>query len=229
MTRKVIDVTPVAIDPAQIPEDLVEGGVVLSDLEVRGTIQEAETRLKVRRQGGFAAVDLWLVVLLFMAWKGQGGFKGFWKEKVRPHLKALAGAAGRDGLPSPSALSRGLGAVEAGLLREATPWLLTEAPDLDEVLRHPAVLSWDAQGVGWHVFDVDPTVATLRHRALPVDDDLPEPMRRSEETGVQGHSGRKRGDIQFWRTDVQHAGSGFWGHAHLHRGNGKGVVCAGPA
>ena len=223
MARKLVNVTPQVIDPAQIPEAFIEGGVVLSDLEIRGVVQEAETRLKVRRQGGYAAVDLWLVVLLFLAWKGRGGLKTFWK-KVRRHVKALAGAGGRDSLPSPSAVSRGLGSVETELVREATPWLLTEAPDLDEVLRHPAAQSWDARGAGWHVFDVDPTVRTLRHRALPVDDELPEAMRRSEETGVQGHSGRKRGDIQFRRTDVQHAGSGLWVHAHLHRGNGEGVV-----
>jgi len=110
-----------------------------------------------------------------------------------------------------------LNPVEPALIRESTSWLLTEAPDIDAVLRHPAVLTYDAQGRGWQVFDLDPTVRTLRHRALPVDDDLPEAMRRSEETGAPGYSGRKRGDIQFRRTDVQHSGSGMWVHAHLHR------------
>lgn len=66
--------------------------------------------------------------------------------------------------------------------KQAASWLLTKAPDVDELLRHPAV-----QGNGCHVFDLDPTVRTLRHRALPVDDDLPETLRRSEETGAPGY------------------------------------------
>jgi len=223
MARKQVQVTPSVRDPALVPEALVEGGAILNDLEVRGVVAEAETRLKVRRQGGYAAVDLWLALLLFFAWQGQEGFKTFWR-RVQPHVQGQAGLAGRRRLPSPSALSRGLSAMEPERVREATSWLLTEAPELDAVLRHPSVLSWDAHGAGWHLFELDPTVTTLRHRALPVGEDLPEAQRRSEGTGVQGFSGRKRGDIQFRRTDVQHAGAGLWVHAHLHRGNGDGVV-----
>jgi hypothetical protein len=55
-------------------------------------------------------------------------------------------------------------------------------------------------------------------------DDLPEPRRRSEDTGAPGHAGRKRGDIQLRRVAVQHSGSGLWVHGHLSTGNGEGVV-----
>lgn len=222
MARKQVRVAVEDVDPARIPDGLVEGGVVLIDLEARGVVRELEERLKIRRQGGYVAVDLWLVLLLFIGHGAVGGFKEFWK-LLRPHASALAAAAGRKRLPSPSALSRALGSVEPDLLREATSWLLTEAPDVDGVLRHPAVLTYDAKGHGWHVFDLDPTVTTLRHRALPVGDDYPEAMRRSDETGAPGYSGRKRGDMQFRRMDVQHAGCGLWVHGHLKQGNGDGV------
>ena len=89
-------------------------------------------------------------------------------------------------------------------VREVSGWLLAGVPEIDEVLEHPVVLTRDACGNGWHVLDLDPTVTTLRHRALPADDDLPEARRRSEETGAPGHSGRKRGDIVHRRVTVQH-------------------------
>jgi hypothetical protein len=228
MARKQVNVAVRDVDPAQIPEVLVEGAIVLTDLEARGLVDEAEKRLTIRRQGGYPAVDIFVAIFLFLVWKGHEGFKSFWP-LARPHQEGLAGAAGRKKLASPSALSRALGAVEVDLLREQAGWLLTEAPDVDGVLRHPSVLTYDAHGDGWHAFDLDPTVRTLRHRALPVDDDYPEAKRRSEEMGVPGYSGRKRGDIQFRRTDVQHAGAGLWVHAHLHRGNGDGVLDFEPA
>jgi len=223
MARKQVRVVVEDVDPAQIPDRLVEGGVVLVDLEARGVVRGLEERLKIRRQGGYVAVDMWLVLLLFIGHGAAGGFKEFWKI-LRPHASALAAAAGRKRLPSPSALSRGLGSVEVELVRDATSWLLTEAPDVDRVLRHPAVQTYDATGAGWHVFDLDPTVTTLRHRALPVEDDYPDAMRRSEETGAPGYSGRKRGDMQFRRMDVQHAGSSVWTHAHLSPGNGDRIA-----
>ena len=121
---------------------------------------------------------------------------------------------------SPSSLSRALGSVETDLLREQALWLLSGFAGLDELLRHPAMQTYDATGKGWHVFDYDPTVTTLRHRALPTGGDLPEPRRRSEDTGAPGYSGRKRGDIPCRRCTTQHAGSSVWIHAHMSPGNG---------
>lgn len=212
-------VTYRAADPARIPESLTAGALLLADLEARGIVKEAVERLKIRRQGGYVAVDVFLVVLLYLASGLTEGLRPFW-DRVRPHVKPLAALAGRKRLPSPASVSRALDSVEPELLREATPWLLVEASGIEPVLRHPSALTYDATGGDWHVFDLDPTVTTLRQRALPVGDDLPEPIRRAAETGAPGHSGRKRGDIQFRRVDVQHAGVGAFVHAHLHKGNG---------
>jgi hypothetical protein len=210
-------------DPKQVPDVLVESALVVSNLEGRGVVEEVAKRLRIRRQGGFPGVDVFLVLLIYLVASVKEGLRPFWGT-LGPHACQLAALAGRKRLPSPAAVSRALGVVEVASVREVALWLLTEAPEVDTVLTHAASLTWDAQGEPWQVFDYDPTVTTLRHRALPVDEDLPEPKRRSEETGAPGHSGRKRGDLQFRRADVQHAGSGVWTHAHLHTGNGDGVA-----
>ncbi len=223
MARKRVNVTFHDADPARIPEELVAAALLLAEIEARGLVEVAGDKLRIRRQGGFVGVDIWLVLTLFYAAGATQGFRTFWKA-LGPRSERVAGLARRKQLPSPASVSRALNAVEPDLLRDAASWLLTEAPGIDELLRHPSVLSYDAKGDGWHVFDVDPTVRTLRHRALPAGDDLPEPERRSAETGAPGHSGRKRGDVQFRRVDVQHSGSGVFVHAHLHTGNGDGAA-----
>jgi len=116
-----------------------------------------------------------------------------------------------------------LNSMEFDLLRPAALWLLTEVPEVKPLLCHPATQTYDARGKAWHVFDLDPTVTTLRQRALPAGEALPEPMRRADDFAAPGYSGRKRGDVQIRRTTVQHAGSGVWVHAEVAAGNGNGM------
>ncbi len=63
----------------------------------------------------------------------------------------------------------------------------------------------------------------LRHRGLPVGEDLPEPARRPEDTAAPGYKGRKRGDVVFRQATVQHAALGGWLHALLASGNQDSV------
>jgi hypothetical protein len=205
---------------------LTEGATLLMELYGRGTVDEIGKRLHIRRQGGYSGLEVFLGLLVFLTTGATGGLRPFW-EKHRAHLRQVAALAGRRGLPAPASLSRALGNVETELLRDdgTADWLLVGVGRVDELLAHPAVQTYDARGHGWHVFDLDPTVTTLRHRALPEDDtELPEPRRRTQETGAPGHSGRKRGDLQFRRITVQHEGSGAWLHAHLSPGNGHGMA-----
>lgn len=222
MSRSSVAVTYKDEDGSRLPDALTEGAVLLLDLRRRGVVDGVGERLHIRRQGGFAGLDVWITLLLFFTTGTGWGLKRFW-ELCRPHALALAALAGRRKLVSPASLSRALDAVELELLRGVSSSLLAWDGALDGLLGHRAVQTYDAGGCAWHVFDLDPTVTTLRHRALPVGDDLPEPVRRSEHTGTPGHSGRKRGDIQFRRVTVQHTGSGVWLHAHLSPGNGEGV------
>ena len=223
MARRSVHVTYRPTDEERIPDALMEGTSLLMELQQRGIVSEVGKRLRIRRQGGYSGVDVWLLLLMFLTAGATRGLRLFW-DILRTRVLQVAAVAGRRSLPSPASASRALNAVEPELLRESSSWLLTGASEVDRVLRHPVVQTRDACGQGWHVFDLDPTVTTLRQRALPVDDDLPEPRRRSAETGAPGHSGRKRGDIQLRRVTVQHAGSGAWIHAHLSPGNGEGVV-----
>jgi len=218
-----LKVTYKSPDEERVPDRLTEGALLLMDLEGRGRLAELAGRLRIRRQGGYCAFDVWLLLLLFFAMEKGRGIRGFW-EILRPHAPGLAALAKRRRLPSAASVSRALSSVEVELLRQQSSWLLAGLPEIDDVLRHPAAQSYDAVGEGWHVFDLDPTVTTLRHRALPAGDDLPEARRRSKETGAPGHSGRKRGDVQFRRVTVQHSGSSMWVHAHLSRGNGEGMI-----
>jgi hypothetical protein len=226
MARSSIKVTYKEVDTARVPDALTEGATWLMLLGSRGVVEAVGKRLHIRRQGGFSGLDVLLGLLVFFTTGAVDGLRPFW-ERHGSHLKRIAALAGRRGLPSPASLSRALGSVEVELLRGdgTADWLLAGACGVDSLLGHPAVQSYDAVGLGWHVFDLDPTVTTLRHRALPEDDDeLPEPRRRSQDTGAPGHSGRKRGDLQFRRITVQHAGSGAWLHAHLSPGNGLGMA-----
>ena len=223
MARGSIQVTYKSPDAARIPDDLTEGAALLMDLSRRGVVYGVGDRLHIRRQGGYCGLDVWLLLLLYFTTGVHRGVRAFW-DLLRPHVKQLAALADRRRLPAPASLSRALDSVEPDLLREESSWLLSGVAEVDDVLRHPAMMSYDALGQGWHLFDLDPTVTTLRHRALPVGDDLPEPRRRSEDTAAPGYSGRKRGDMQFRRMTVEHMGSSVWVHAHLSPGNGEGIT-----
>jgi len=223
MARRSNQVTYAPTDSSRIPDLLVEGTSLLMDLQQRGIVTAAGAELRIRRQGGYSALDLWLVLLVFYTAGAHVGMRAFW-DVLRPVVAQVAAAVGRRRLPSPASVSRALGAVELEQLRRSSDWILAHSTGIDAVLSHPVVQTRDACGDGWHVFDLDPTVTTLRHRALPSAEDLPEPVRRSEATGVPGHRGRKRGDIVHRRVTVQHSGSGAWLHAHLSSGNGDGVA-----
>jgi len=224
MPRGSVHVTYAPVDLTRIPDSLTEAVALLVVLAASGVVEEVGDRLHIRREGGYPGLDVWLVLFLFFASGAAQGLKAFWQDVLRPHVLQIAAVAGRRRLPSPASLSRALSAVEWELLREEASWLLVGVSQIDEVLRHPVVRSRDSLGQDWHLFDLDPKVKALRQRALPEDDELPEPRRRAEHTGAPGYSGRKRGELQFRRTTVQHMGSGAWIHGHLSAGNGEGVV-----
>jgi hypothetical protein len=223
MTRPTLDVTFGPEDAARVPDCLLEGVAVLASLLGQEVLEDVGEKVQIRRQGGFCGLDVWLFLWLYFSSGLTCGLRKFWKV-LGPVSRLVGPVMGRKKLPSPASVSRALDSVEHELLRPRASWLLAGVAGIDELLGHPVVQSYDANGEGWHVFDVDPTVTTLRHRALPSGEDLPAPRRRSEHTGAPGYSGRKRGDIQFRRVTTQHAGSGAWVHAHLAAGNGDGVV-----
>jgi hypothetical protein len=223
MARRRYKITFKAPEEARLPDALTPGAGLLLLLDSLGRLEPLAQVLHIRRQGGYCGFDVWLFLFLFLGADPRGSIKDFW-ELVKRHGTRLAALARRRQLPSTASISRALDAVEPELLRPAAEHLLITVSGIDLVLRHPAVRTYDTTGQDWHVFDCDPTVTTLRQRALPQDPSLPEPRRRAEKLGAPGHSGRKRGEIQFRRVTVQHAGSGAWLHAHLSEGNGDRLV-----
>ncbi len=219
MTRCRRTVTSTEKNTERLPDWAAAGVALLLYLIRRSMLAEVAKRLEIRREGGFAAIDVFVFLVYYFASKLQTGLKPFWY-RARGHKGNLAAVAERKKLPSSTAMSRALEAVEWKHLRPQIAWLLAEASGIEAVLRHPAAQQYDALGQGWHVFDYDPTITVLRQRALPTGEDLPEARRRAEGMAAPGYQGRKRGEVQLRRATLQHAGSGAWLHAMLNPGNG---------
>jgi hypothetical protein len=220
MARRALHVTFTPKDNDQLPDVVSEGVALLVTLAQRGLIESIAHKVRIRRQGGYPGIDVVLVLLLYFASGQKVGMRTLWK-RLYPFQKRLAALAGRKSLPSPSSVQRALDAVTDELLRPVAPWLLSEGADVDVVLRHRCVTTFDRLGLPWHVFDFDPTVTVLRHRALPGGPELPAPLRRSEDLALPGYQGQKRGDVMISRATLQHAGSSCWLWAELSPGNGE--------
>ena len=195
MPRRQTRITFDRTDLSRVPDAFVESAALLLFLERLGLVVELGQHVRIRREGGYPGVDVALLLLVYFASGLKTGIRKAW-EQLAPLSVAMAGLAGRRRLPSPAALSRGLAAAEPELVRPGTAWLLGEFSGADAVLRHPTTSTYDALGGAWHLFDLDMTVTTLRHRALPEEAELPQARRRSEATGRPGYPGRKRGDVQ---------------------------------
>ena len=163
----------------RLPDWASTGVVILEWLRRQGLLQEVTDGLKIQREGGYAGIDAFVFLTYYFTSGLDMGIKEF-SEQAREHHKQLAAIGERKRLPTQSSMSRILAAVEAERAQEFGSWLLRDAADIAPVLQHPSVLTRDALGEGWHVFDWDPTVTALRHRALPVFDDTPDARRRSE-------------------------------------------------
>lgn len=144
MARKTRSVTVHARDPHRIPDALGEGAVLLETLSARGMLTALGERLQIRRQGGYCGLDIMVFLLLFFSAGQAGGLQQFWTI-AQPVHKDLAALAGRRSLPSPSSISRALGAVQNNLIRPYIGWLLRTLPETLSLLRHSAVCHLDAR------------------------------------------------------------------------------------
>jgi hypothetical protein len=220
MRRRSAEVTWKKADGDRLPDRVSEGAALVLDLGRRGVLEEVGRRIRIRREGGYCGFDVGLFLLLYFTGETRTGIRKFW-DVIRPHSRRLAALADRKRIPSPASMSRALDAAEPELVRPAAEWLLSLGAGIDAVLRHPSVQTYDSRGNGWHVFDFDPTVSVARQRALPEGEDLPAARRRSSAMAA-GYGGRKRGDVQFRRGTLQHAGSSAWLQVMLGPGNGDG-------
>lgn len=206
-----------------LPEWLRVGVGLLLHLVRRGVWQELAQRLRVQRPGGYVGIDAVLFLLLFFAAGPSGGLKAF-ARRAGPFGAALAALGKRKSLPTQSAISRLLDAMELQQVRAVGRWMLCEATDALSVVRHAAMQTFDALGQAWHVLDYDPTKTVLRKRGLPEGEDMPPPRRHTDGFAAPGYSGHKRGEVQVSRSALQHSGSGLWLDARVSPGNGDGLA-----
>ena len=171
----------------------------------------------MRRQGGYCALDVIVFLISFFA-SGVSGLRGF-AEFMRPWRKQMAAPIGLASMPHQSSVSRFLGAVKEGELRNEWGWLLFDACDGKSLLGHPSTGHHDALGCRWDVFDFDPAVLAIRQRGLSRAVDAPEGERRASQA-QPGHSGRHRGEVTISRMLLRHGGSGLWAGVEVHPGNG---------
>ena len=204
----------------EIPAHLTEAALLLDFLNNAGTLDQIATRCRIRREGGYCGADVVLFLLAYFAVGANTGLKRFYASALSS-WSLLAGLGGRVRMPSPPAMSRALSSVHSAGMRTFHRWLLTEALDLTPLLTHPAVQYRDAKGRAWHVFHFDPTTPALRQRALPAREDRPDGERRANQLCEAGKSGRKRGEVLFTRSVLQHAGSGLWLDMGVEPGQGK--------
>jgi hypothetical protein len=203
----------------RLPDWARDGFVAIEWLREQGLWEQIVERLKIQREGGYVGIDAFQFLLYFFGAKLKVGLKEF-SDLARDHRRQLAAVGGRKRFPTQASMSRILSDVEEEGVRDFGNWLLRQVPQIGEVLGHPSVLTRDALGEGWHIFDWDPTITVLRQRALPVFEGMPEARRRSEALAEPGYTGRKRGEVQFSRATLQHAGSGLWLGIEIAPGNG---------
>ncbi len=191
---------------ALIPDDLAEAVLFLQALRQGGLFERLNRWLPLQRRDGFLVGPLLAVFVCFLL-SGRSSIRGTLTSWSGPLRRRLAAVAGFFQLPTSSSLSRALGGLRTEQVRPFLHQLLGTWVDA-RILAHPSVVQRDANGQGWHVIDIDPTVKAVRVRDLPDDEERHPGVRRAP--GAPGYVGRKRGEHRIRGVPVLHDGSGLW-------------------
>src|SRR5713101_6390120 len=219
MTRCTVTIQVNPESVPSIPSWLAEGAAFAQVLISTGILKAIEERVQFARArfGSHDTIDF-VVVLIGYGLSGEGTLQAFY-ERLLPFADAFMALFGRHHLPSRSALSRFLAALD-----QATVELLRTLFQEDLVKRRPpstspGVLS-DRLGNHWLVVDVDATRQAARQRALPQLKSLPAPQRRLNRVCRPAYLGRKRGEVGRSRTTVLQATTHQWIGTYAGAGNG---------
>jgi hypothetical protein len=203
------------------PEWLGEVTIVAYYLTHLGLLEQIAERVQFARArlGIYDVVDF-VVVLIGYTLSGEATLEGFY-ERLLPFATPFMALFGRELLPSRSALSRFLAALEPPTVESLRSLfeqdLLARPPAPGQ--EHPAGLQ-DRCGQGWQVFDSDGTRQAARQRALPHTKDLPWAKRRMASVCAPGYTGRKRGEVVRTRTTLLLAHTQQWFGTYGNAGNG---------
>src|SRR5215472_10222894 len=146
----------------------------------------AQVHFARRRFGHFAVRDF-VAVLLGYAISGERTLEAFY-ERLRPHAAAFMALFERDRLPSRSALSRWLAALDEAAVEALRALFLSDLLARRLTTEEPQAGLWDRAGSQWLVFDVDGTREAARQRALPQTADRPAAQRRLRPLCAPGSS-----------------------------------------
>ena len=204
---------------AQMPEWASEFTELVEHATESGLLAEVARRLRFSYKRGFGMLDLAVFFVALACSYSKGGIRGF-RSSIQACAVRLAAISGRRCLPTSASVSRGLYAAERiADLDPRLAWVLSAGAHVQALCRSPLVQARDAHGLGWTVLDFDPSVTALRQRALPEDEDLPEPRRRAAPLCAPGHPGRHRGETQVSIAILSHTAAGLFVQASTHAGN----------
>jgi hypothetical protein len=185
---------------------------ILTQTGILAAITE-RVRFTRARMGTYDLIDF-VVVLIGYALSGEPTLHAFY-ERLFPFAEIFLALFGRKHLPSRSALSRFLAALDQASI-ESLRTLFQEDVQARPLFADPGGIM-DRCGQSWLVADVDGTRKVARQRALPQTESLPAPHRRFDRVCAKGHQGRKRGEVVRPRTVVLQA------HTHQFLGTFGGA------
>ena len=176
-----------------------EVAAVAHILSQTGIISAIEDHVQFARArfGTYDTIDF-VVVLFSYALSGEPTIAAFY-DRLAPFVQEFLALFDRQHLPSRSALSRFLAALDEKTVEALRTQFQSDLFERTTAFPTPGGL-WDRVGQHWVVMDVDGTRQAARQRALPHLPTLPEPHRRLTQVTAKGYTGRKRGEAVRTRT-----------------------------
>lgn len=218
-------VVQIETSPESVPSTppwLAEVAVVAHSLNRLGQLEKIalEVRFSRGRFGIYDVIDF-VAVLIGYTLSGERTIETFY-ERLLPFALPFMALFGREQLPSRSALSRFLTALDRRTVEKVR--LLFQ----QDLMARP-LITQDEQSAGlqdrcgevWEVFDADGTRQAARQRALPHSQERPSAHRRMDGVCAAGYTGRKRGEVVRTRTTLLLAHTQQWFGTYGNAGNGE--------
>ena len=221
IASSVVDIQTSPESVPSTPSWIGEVTVVAHYLISMGLLEKIalEVRFARGRFGTYDTIDF-VCVLVGYALSGEPTLKEFY-ERLMPFATTFMRLFGREKLPSRSALSRYLSAVDWSTVEALRTCFLKDLVSRPLTQLHETTGGlWDRCGERWSVFDVDGTRQPGRSRALPHTKDLPPAHRRMDAVCAPGYTGRKRGEVVRTRSTVLQAHTCQWMGTFSGVGNG---------
>jgi len=198
-----------------------EVALLVHHLSKQGVLDaiSAQVRFARRRFGRFEVIDF-VAVLFGYAISGERTLAAFY-ERLQPWASSFMALFERENLPSRSALSRWLAALDQATVEALRTRFLADMLARPLGSEQQAAGLWDRASTQWLVFEVDGTREAARQRALPQTSDRPAAQRRLRPLCAPGYTGRKRGEVVRTRTTVLQAHTYQWLGTLGNAGNGE--------